>query len=315
MSGGPEFRILETGDIFLRAPDCRLACEFCSHGAEKRLGLGRESVPPDPARVLAELERVLDRSRPGLAAPVRLAGWDILEFPGLFRLLEACRRRGRPVELVTPGLRLAEPGFARRLAVYRPTVVVTCLARDARIYERMTGVPGARRLVDRAIANLRRLKLRFSVNFVVTRTNCAELLPVAAYLLEDCGLGGFTAAFYSPDEGHSVLGAAAGGLLVSFRRLDAELKRFAARYRSRGKRLDLVRVPPCKVSPGVRRSGCVAFRRKEVPDPVFREWRHPDCAACGWDADCFHVSAPYHERFPKEPFPAASVDKTRLQIS
>ncbi|HBL16716.1 MAG: hypothetical protein A2X36_13860 [Elusimicrobia bacterium GWA2_69_24] len=312
MASAPEFRILETGDVFLTAPDCRLSCEFCSHGAEKRLGLGRSPAPPDPARVLAGLERVLDRSRSG---PVRLAGWDILEFDGLFKLLDACRRRGRPVELVTPGLRLAESGFARRLAAYHPTVVVSCLARDPAIYARMTGLPDAQRLVDRAIANLRRLKLRFSVNFVVTRTNCAELLPVAGYLLEECGLGGFMAAFYSPDEGHSVLGAAAGELLVSFRRLNAELKRFAARYRTRGKRLDLCRIPPCKVSPGVRRSGCVVFRRKDVADPVFREWRHPACAACSWDADCFHVSARYHERFPRETFPAASVDKTRLHYT
>lgn len=95
---------------------CNLRCPVCYAGSGPEHA-GRH-------RPLAQVEAMLDRcvANEGEADVVQISGGEPSEHPGLFAILDACRRR--PIVhlmLNTNGVRIArEDGFAERLAGYAP---------------------------------------------------------------------------------------------------------------------------------------------------------------------------------------------------
>lgn len=323
----PRVTAIENRDLFIDWADCGLKCCFCEHGLRKRLrdeswlstaahALGGLLSAPwrSPGRLLRQLDKALEAGASGKDDRVCLSGWDILEHKSLFDILDLCRKRGRRIQLMTPGLKLADRAFAERLSKYKPSVTVTYLTRDPAAYARLTGVPDAHRLAEAALSNLRELKIGFFVNFVATSKNRAHLAGAAEHLFDSVGLTHLTVLYFSPERDHFALDPGIGSLLFSQTLLNPELRRIAERYAGKPHRVNLWRVPPCKIEKKLLTCGSVAFSVSHGPDAKYEPWEHPNCSSCGWKPRCPLVSRFYHERFPDEEFDAGKVNSVLEKI-
>ena len=166
------FRIVDHNNFYFERPDCRLKCLHCSHGIKKRLRESRRlhrlaGRLADRLAKLSGLDEFEKRIGESTSA-VSLSGHDVLEAQEIFTLLDVCKRNNRPIRIISPGLRLADPDFARAVTAYSPEFLLTCLSRRSDITARMTGHPEAQALAERALIHLRDLNANFSVNFVAT---------------------------------------------------------------------------------------------------------------------------------------------------
>jgi hypothetical protein len=199
--------------------------------------------------------------------------------------------------LTTPGLRLADPAFANAVSRFPVSFCITYLAEDPKIYSAMTGNPRAQALVRKAISNMRRLKIPFHVNFVLTKANYKDLPQVARYLLIDEGQTHFTILnFYLercmlevyPDA-HDIFAP-----LPALRRPLSEVKDLALRHQ---KDVALVDIPPCLLTPELRRCARFHFEFAHPPDfkpcsptPMFGS---KVCRRCALASRCSRVSLLY----------------------
>ncbi len=314
------FRILEDGDVFLEDVDCMLKCNFCIHGIKKR-ARGRGVLRRALARatnsrnkILEEFERKITGLPAGKGNRVCLSGWDVLECEGIFDLLDVCKRHEKNIEIISPGLRLADRDFATRISKYEPRITVTYLTHRAETYSEMTGNPAAKRLVERAIDNLAELGVEFSANFVATGENYSDLLQVASFLLDDVGMEMFTLMFFSPDKWHQEEDPKIGDLFVEYRLLGEELANFARRYAGKEKLLCLWRVPPCKLDAETLTCGNVFFSVNGFIDPAYPVYRHPGCDSCNWNPKCYFVSRYYRDQYPDEDFEWEKVNRVLDKI-
>jgi hypothetical protein len=319
---GSPIDILECGDIWLNNAECRLSCNFCSHGISKRhrqgswlrqaLHLAENHVKTagwSRRRILLDFERRISDVALAEAPRLRLSGWDCLEYEAVLDLLSVCRAAKKQIEIVSPGLRLADREFARQLGAYDPAVMVTYLSTDADRYASMTGDPLAKSKVERAMRNMLDLGLRFSVNFVLTRDNLCDLLDVSDYLLNTVGLDDFVLAYFSPEVAHARLEPNIADLFVPFGQLNRELAGFADLVAGSEKFLCLWRVPPCKLDAKLLVCNKLVFSVNDYPDPTYPVYRHPNCEACQWRSKCFFVSRYYAARYPDEAFDSAKVHR------
>jgi hypothetical protein len=332
-------------DIYVLDANCQLECAFCVEGITKRQrrlrwrwllaaeplivslerlwrGLRRVTQPVTAwgregrdarrsAAILTELEAVLGQIP---REEVLLAAHDILELDRLFDALDLCARLQKRVALITPGLRLADPDFARRLAPRICRITLTYLSDDPKTYHKLTGHPEAHHLVRQAILNLVALQVPLAINFIVTRLNHRDLLGVAAFLLDQVGLKTFTLVCFVPEPLPLEMDPTLPDLFVPFPELDAELGRFVARYRGTRKRLGLVNVPPCRLSEAVLASDNIHLSPAGQDDGLVRRHRDARCAGCAFGEHCPRVFEAYHARYPHEPFDAEKVNRHLPQI-
>lgn len=314
----PRFRTLEAGHFFFESADCRLSCLHCSHGIKKRLReaslvhrvIGRLSglmagIRHRHMQTLAEFEECVA----SLEKPVCLSGHDVLQEESVLDLLEICRRHRRKVRIISPGLRLSDPEFAGRVAAFQPEITVTCLSRHAETFDRMTGYPGVKNLIERALSNLGELNASVSANFVATSDNCAELSDVAAYLHDTVGMQTFTVLNFFPDWVHYVLDSRTAERFARFGELDRQLARLTRSYRGSDRRICLWGIPPCKLSESVLTGGYVTFSARDKWDPAYRVYRHRNCGACRFADKCFFVSRYYQDARPGGEFDHHKVNR------
>jgi len=316
------FRILENGDVFLESTDCRLKCNFCFHGIYKRTrksGFLRQafdrvstivaSLVPRSGKITEEFERKISHLKAYRDNSIQLSGLDILECNEIFELLDICRRYDKKIEIISPGLKLSDRNFARRISEYDPRITVTYLTHREDTYTEMSGNPLAKQLVEKAISNMVELDIDFSVNFVATAVNYNDLLEVASFLLDAIGMDMFILLFFSPDRCFNELDPKRWDLFVEYRLLNAELAKFARRYGGTNKLLCLWRVPPCKLDDDILTCGNIFFSVNDYCDPEYPVYRHPSCDLCEWNAKCFFVSQYYNARYPDEDFEHEKVNR------
>ena len=319
---------------------CRLQCSFCPNGLENRrrlvqaplLRAAREALSQRPllrplahpiawwrryetAKTIAAFRRAVGR----LPAPYQLtdqashrhmllAGDDLLEFDGLFEVLDICKSEGRPVVLATPGLKLAEPDFAQRLRAYAPFLVLTCLACDAAVYERMTRLPQARDVVHRALRNVASAGFEFSVNFVITQDNFRELVPVAKLVHGELGRDILSCQYFIAGTTHLARDRATLRRLVRMDLLNPVLRDYAHLMAGTRNGIWLNWVPPCKLSTDVLASPRIRFLRPSDPDPDVVVHRAPSCRRCDFSDHCSTVTEAYHRAHPDDPYDAERVN-------
>jgi len=320
---------LPNGDIFVSGVPCALECVFCVEGIAKRarsrtysrLRAKPESMSeriPRPLRgslralrqrlsvmlggssvevLLRELDAALGQTP---AEEVVLAAHDILEMDGLFEALELCARHGKRVALISPGLRLADQGFARRLARRVSRLTITFLSDDPGTYHRMTGLASAHALVRRAIENLVALDVPLDVNCVVTSMNVQDLSGVATFLLEEMSLESFNIVGMVLERRHLEMDPDAVDLIAPYPMLDAELLQITCRCQGGPKRLALVNVPPCRLSEEVLQSGTVELTPFGAAGDAAPRHSDERCAGCPYLEACPRVFEAYHQRHPRE---------------
>ncbi|MFH1434699.1 MAG: radical SAM protein [Pseudomonadota bacterium] len=321
------FHLEDSGELFFTGADCGMKCNFCSRGIAKRQALRRAlhraldagrglmgSSFPGMGSIPERFERGLSALRAGRNRPIRMSGFDILEYERVFELLDICRKHDRKIEIVSPGLKLADPQFCRRIAQFHPSISITCLSHRADTYARMTGRPDSKRLVERAMANMRRLGVEFSVNFVVTIDNYDHLTDVASFLLDGMGLQSFTMSYFSPEIIHGRRDPDIARLLVEFRHVNLELVKFAGRYGGTQKCLSVHRVPQCKVDEEVLACRNVFFSMDRGLEPNYPVYRDSSCVFCRLGSECSYVSRYYRARFPDEVFDYKKVNRITPEL-
>lgn|GEM_PF-7112346 len=284
----------------LEGVSCALSCCFCIVGETKRLGRVPEpsrsgAAPPPRAEILRDVDAVLRGAPPGRQA--KIFADDILEFDGVLDILAAYRRRGQHCTLTTPGLRLADPAFARAVSRFDVSFCITYLARTPGVYAAMTDNPRAQDQVERAIANMRRLGIQFHVNCILTRHNLRELAGVARYILLEEAQSHFTIVNFYLERCLLEANPAASELfapLPDLREPLSDIRKLVLRH---DKDVALVDIPPCQLNPEIRRCARFHFEFAHPPDfkacspePMFNP---PSCRRCVLAAQCSRVSAHY----------------------
>jgi len=292
---------------------CGLACAYCITGARRRQAHALQStgwrgrfrprrrpwqMRVDPyvqtARstrdILDALEALLGNTP--AATPLEITADDLLEFSGLLDLFALHQRFGRPLRVITPGLRLADEAFVAACARYPVAFTLTLPSASPAVTDGLLGRAGAHRAILRALHLLRRHRLEHSLNCVVTRDNVGGLADLARLAVDDLHLKGLALPLFYPEQVLVDLAPERWQLHPPLPRLSAQLERILDHIAGRDFRLTLVDVPPCQVSARVADSPQVHWtfvRHTDAPTP---RRRLPACASCPRDPECGHLPAP-----------------------
>lgn len=156
---------------------CNFRCRYCyvPHEAELQGELSR-----------AELEDAIEQARALGARKIILLGGEPSIYPELKAIIEFLSDRGTEIELFTNGSGI-DSNMAAFFADHRVRVVLKMNSRKPEVQDRLAGIPGAARIIDRAFAALRRAGYpgaeRFlAVSTVICRQNIDELAELWQWL-------------------------------------------------------------------------------------------------------------------------------------
>jgi MoaA/NifB/PqqE/SkfB family radical SAM enzyme len=303
------WRRIEGGMYRLNDTECQMRCVFCPTSALPRDVAPGGSGPRHTELVVAELDQILDATPPD--EKVQLTADDLMAFEGFFEVLEAFRRHNRRLDLDTPGLRLADPAFAAAVSRYDVHLTLSCQAASDEVYAAMTGNPRGFSLVRAAIDNLRRTRIPFGVNCIVTAINCGSLSDIARFLLFEMGLETFNLLHFYPEQCLLEHNPDAWDLLPSYAELDRQLARIGVLCIASNKRVKLYDVAPCQLRSRVVRNPYIDLDFVHGPQfaadfPTAR-FRSPSCDHCVVGDRCATVSLRYFQRNPDMQFDAERV--------
>lgn len=215
---------------------CNARCGFCYYQ-----DLLDQPVEKEPT--YAELRRSLEALR-------RLGGTEV-EFTGgeptirrdLVTLVRDARELGfRNVSLITNGIRLARPDYARELAEAGVNDVLFSIhGADAECHDAHVSVPGSFDKVRRAFANMQALGVRCRVTCTVTGRNVHQLSRILQLFLR-MSASCIHFAVFSPV---AQAGATAEEFTVSYDAAAAALKAAIDRHRSELPPLSVKYIPFC----------------------------------------------------------------------
>lgn len=194
---------------------CNLACRFCYAGCgDAEAGPGnpgrepgrrrwpwqrRPAVAPDRVMTTGEIRRVIDILADEAEVPsLSFTGGEPTLHPQLPELIAHAAGRGMRVNLITNGLRCAEPRYVARLVDAGLTSAQVSLeGADAETHEGLTRRPGTFAKTLRGLANLRAAGLTVHTNTTVSRANAHALTGIVD-LAADLGLPHLSMNFLIP---------------------------------------------------------------------------------------------------------------------
>lgn len=164
---------------------CNAACTFCYAGCNcttNPVGSAREMS-------LDEVRRVLDRIAKEAQVPsVSFTGGEATLRPDLAEMIRHARGLGMRVNLVTNGLRAADPGTAERLAeAGLHSAQVSVEGTTAEVHEAITRIRGS---YARTLAGVRRLAaagIRVHTNTTICRTNIDDVVRFPRFVKATLG--------------------------------------------------------------------------------------------------------------------------------
>jgi len=166
------------GQLSLHITDaCNSRCSFCV--------VGSPLAPHDSVRFDDLVRFLRDHADSGYGS-VNLHGGEPTVHPRLFELLTLIRELGYPeVQIQTNGRRLAQFGFAERLAAQNVRLVVVSLhGADARVQDELAQVRGSFVEAVQGIREAKRARISVRTNTVLTRRNLAQLQGIVGLLLD-----------------------------------------------------------------------------------------------------------------------------------
>lgn len=310
---------------------CAMACAFCVVGAQKRhaqqrslahrasalLEAAARHVPP-AARVRSRLDRswstiqalrqtqraslvlrTVDQwlEHTPLDVPIRITADDLLEFPRFFDVLERFQRHHRRLELVTPGLRLADAGFAAALRGAPVQLTLTYLTNRSSVSESLTGRADAVGLIRQALSNLKHNDVDFGLNCVITARNVSELSSAVRYVLEAYELPGLALPGFYLEQVLLDVDPQAFELFASYPQIEQQLLELVDWCEPRDKRLSLVDLPPCQFDRRLLQSRHLLWQFAAHTDSPTPSYRSPACAGCPLDGRCNHIPEGYLRKY------------------
>jgi hypothetical protein len=230
-----------------------------------------------------------------------LASMDILDFPGIFAVLDRVRDAGRRAVISTPGLAAADPALVARLAQYPVEMALTWLASDEPTYERVGGRADAHKLIPQAIENLRAAGIPYTLQTVVTSDNVHQFDTVIADVVQRFGQTQLRVHLFYPD----LQGQGSSDYLDQFPAMTlvrAALERASAAQLSPRPRLVIGNMPLCQLDlrdlPGL-----------DVVTAPYRAGHNPmgyrtvaACRSCRLVDRCIGVHPSQPERTPMLPW-------------
>jgi MoaA/NifB/PqqE/SkfB family radical SAM enzyme len=293
---------------------CQAKCGFCYNPA----------LTPELTAWRLPLEKVAEllvRERSGPRDAVTFSGGEVTLLKDLPALIRLARKAGYSgAGIITNGLRLSEPGYARALAEAGMTFAALSIhSAEPSTHDRLLELPGAFDKALRALRELRELGVPVVLNFVMTRANHAELPAFVERFAGDAGVAEIQAYLPHYD---GLMADNARELAVSIAEVRPSLKA-AMRAERRAGATGKVRVgnaPPCLLPE--HRERLFNWRRegggRVLVDPAgleggeFGEERRDRvktaaCRRCALEPDCMGFERGYAERFGVEeaaPFPA-----------
>lgn len=278
--------------------NCNARCSFCSQGDfDKSLNA--------PFSALAR--NIYEAYKAGYRR-LGLTGGEPLVSPDILRVIALGKSVGFDyIRVQTNGIKLGDPAFCRALVKAGLTFCKISLTSDrAAEHDRLMGVPGAYRNALKGIATLRKLKIRLSINVVVSRSNYRRLPEILRSFL-DLGVTNFIVVYPvyvgSMADNVKTLGVSLGGCAEYFSAA-AELMEAAGL----GGELLFLNVPPCFLKGRESSSIGLDSFNTLVTDPLggrtnlddvadSAKVRAPACRRCALKGRCAGVDANYARLF------------------
>lgn len=165
---------LEEATIIRPNFECNERCLFCNSPEGGRVR---------PEVLIGEVGKAARES----INHIVFSGGEPTLYPGIFRLIEAAREHKiAEIEIATNAVACAEEAFSRRLAAAGLTSAFVSLhAPDARLSERLTGLPGSFSKTLAGLRNLKRYGIRITPNIVINKLNFKLLKRYVRFLLEE----------------------------------------------------------------------------------------------------------------------------------
>ncbi|MFO0572307.1 MAG: radical SAM protein [Polyangiaceae bacterium] len=160
---------------------CESRCFFCANP-------GVTNPPPSAITPWSELERWLEENRSLRLRRLCLVGTEPARHPDFERLLERARDVGfEELELMTSGLRLAEPGEAERWAERGVVTIASPLyAEEAELHDQVVGHAAFERTVA-GLSSARAAGIEVRVHTLALRRTLGRLPRLAAFVRERFG--------------------------------------------------------------------------------------------------------------------------------
>lgn len=161
---------------------CQNRCRFCYASSPDRA----ETVPPMSAD---EVDLVIARIAGDAHCPtISFTGGEPTLVRELPRHIREAKARGLRVNLITNGIRCADPAYAETLAeAGLDSAQVSLEAADADLHDAIVGRPGAFESTAEGVRQLRRAGIHTHTNTTICGLNKHSLLPLVTWLARDLG--------------------------------------------------------------------------------------------------------------------------------
>ncbi len=163
---------------------CQNRCTFCYASSPHR---GRRERPMTTEQVVTVMEKIFHQAHvPSLS----FTGGEATLRRDLPELIRRAKDIGFRVNLITNGIRLADPVYARTLAeAGLDSVQVSLEGPDAAVHDAIVGRPGAFDATTAGVRNVRALGLHVHTNTTLCRGNIAAADALIRFVRRELGLG------------------------------------------------------------------------------------------------------------------------------
>ncbi len=170
--------------------DCNARCKFCYH-PDSALTQVEKRMP------LAQAAASLYKGRKEKCWVAYLIGGEITMREDLPKIVRLARSMGYPyVQVMTNGLKLADPAYARKLVNAGANIFrISVHGPDAKTHDNLVGVPGAFKKVMKAFENLTSLGAEISINHALCKYNYKKLKALLEIISGRFGIEDFNVIF------------------------------------------------------------------------------------------------------------------------
>ena len=168
------------GGTFELSPVCNFRCKMCYVRQTAR----QVAESPRPILQREDWRRIAREARKCGLLYLLLTGGEPFLWPDFWSLYEQLNRMGFVLSINTNGSLLGEEEVARLREMPPRKISVTLYGASDETYERLCGVRGAFRKVDRAISLLQQAGIGVKLNCSLTPDNAEDLEKIVAYAKE-----------------------------------------------------------------------------------------------------------------------------------
>lgn len=155
--------------------NCNQQCIICSNPPSGRRDLS-----------LARAKKLVDKYIKAKYDGLILSGGEPTVYPHLVELIAYCRQKKFPVRIISNGQKLADAGYAKKLAeAGLRHAGISIYSNDAGTQAELTRNADALPNVKAALSNLIKNKIRVDICIAISKTNAGHLSSVVEFILKE----------------------------------------------------------------------------------------------------------------------------------